>query len=147
MYFNFALHSENWVVSSLWKYLWILGLNDVSEILKCIFLVFFFLNIYLFLSDWWLLYNSGLIPVIHQCELTISVHMSPLSWISLPPPTHSHRSGLLQSPSLSFLSHTANSHWLSIYTCLCICFHGTLSIHLTLWSIGFNSKPSLILEM
>ena len=32
----------------------------------------------------------------------------------LPPPTPSHPSRLLQSPHLSSLSHTANSHWLSI---------------------------------
>ena len=32
--------------------------------------------------------------------------MSPPSWISLPPPTHSHPSRLLQSPHMSFPSHT-----------------------------------------
>ena len=40
--------------------------------------------------------------------------MSPLSGISLPPPSPSHPSRLSQSPDLSSLSHTANSHWLSI---------------------------------
>ena len=40
--------------------------------------------------------------------------MSPLSWTSLPPPTLSHSSKLLQNPSVSSLSHTANFHWLSI---------------------------------
>ena len=40
--------------------------------------------------------------------------MSPPSWPSLPPPTLSHLSRLLQSPSLSSLSHSANSHWLSL---------------------------------
>ena len=58
--------------------------------------------------------------------------MSPCSWIFLPRPTHSHLSRLLQSPSLSSLSHTANSHWLSIYKCWCTCIHAALSIHLTL---------------
>ena len=36
------------------------------------------------------------------------------SWTSLPPPTPSHPSRLLQSPGLLSLSHEANSHWLSI---------------------------------
>ena len=39
--------------------------------------------------------------------------MSPLSWISLSPPSPSHCSRLLQRPSLSSMSHRANSHWLS----------------------------------
>ena len=40
--------------------------------------------------------------------------MSPSSWPSLPPPTPCHHSKLSQSTYLSSLSHTANSHWLSI---------------------------------
>ena len=40
--------------------------------------------------------------------------MSPPSGSSLPPPTPLHHSRLLQSPGLSSVSHTANSHWLSI---------------------------------
>ena len=40
--------------------------------------------------------------------------MSPPSLTSLPPATPSHPSKLLQSPSLSSLSPTANFHWLSI---------------------------------
>ena len=39
--------------------------------------------------------------------------MSPTSWASLPPPTPFHPSRLSQSPRLSFLRHTANSHLLS----------------------------------
>ena len=38
----------------------------------------------------------------------------PPSWISLPLPSPSHPSRLLQSPSLSSLSHKAKSHCLSI---------------------------------
>ena len=60
------------------------------------------------------MYNIDLISVIHQHELTIGVHMSSASWISPPPPAQPHPSRLLQSPSLSSLSHTANSHWPSI---------------------------------
>ena len=40
--------------------------------------------------------------------------MSPSSGASLPPPTLSHPSRLLQSPGLSSLSGTANFHWLSV---------------------------------
>ena len=70
---------------------------------------------YLFLIGWWLVYNIDLISVIHQHELTIGVHTSPHSWVSLPPPAHSYPFRLLQSPSFSSRNHTANSHWLSIY--------------------------------
>ena len=62
--------------------------------------------LYLFLIDWWLLYNIGLFSVIYQHELTIGVHTPPPSSISLLSPTHSHPSRLLQSPSLSSLSQS-----------------------------------------
>ena len=44
----------------------------------------------------------------------IGIHISPAFWTSLPSPSPSHSSRLIQSPCLSFLSHTANSRWLSI---------------------------------
>ena len=53
---------------------------------------------YLFFIDWWLIYSIGLISIIQHYELTIGVHMSPPSWISLPLPTHSQPSRLFQSP-------------------------------------------------
>ena len=49
-----------------------------------------------------MLYNIDLISVIHQQGLTIGIHMSPPSKISLPPPADSLLSRLLQSPSLSW---------------------------------------------
>ena len=49
---------------------------------------------HLFLIDWWLLYNNGLILVIHQHELNRGLHMSPPSRISLPPPAYSHPSSV-----------------------------------------------------
>ena len=61
----------------------------------------------------WLLYNIDLISVIHQQGLTMSIHMSPPSKIPLPPPADSLLSRLLQSPSLSSLSHTAERHSVS----------------------------------
>ena len=57
----------------------------------------------------------------------------PSLWTSLPAPSPSHPSRLIQSPCLSFLSHTANSRWLSL-TYGNVSFHVTLSIHLTLSS-------------
>ena len=45
-------------------------------------------------------------PQVHVC--------APPSWTSPQLPISSHSSRLLQSPSLSSQSHTANSHWLSI---------------------------------
>ena len=49
--------------------------------------------------------------------------MSPPSWNFLPPPNPSPPSRLSQSPSLSSLSHAANSHWVSVlhgsvYVCM-----------------------------
>ena len=91
-------------------------LPALSIVLKSIFL-YLKKIFYLFLIDWWWVYDIGLLSVIHQHELTLGVHLSPPSWISPRPPAHSHPSRLLQSPSLSSLSHIANSHWLSIYVC------------------------------
>ena len=48
-----------------------------------------------------------------QNESAIGIHI-PSLLNSLPPPSPSHPSKLIQRPSLSFLSHTANSRWLSI---------------------------------
>ena len=64
----------------------------------------------IFLTEGWLLYNIMLASTIHQHESAIGIPMSPPSWTSTP----SHPSRLLQSLGLSSLSHTANSHWLSI---------------------------------
>ena len=69
---------------------------------------FFF--IYLFLTEGWLPYNIGLMSAICQHGLAMGVHMSPPSLMSLQPPTLTHPSRLLQSPSLNSLNHTANFH-------------------------------------
>ena len=42
------------------------------------------------------------------------MHISPPFWTSLLSPSPFHPSSLIQSPCLSFLSHTANSYWLFI---------------------------------
>ena len=62
----------------------------------------------------WLLYNIGLISELHQQGLTTGVHVSPPSKISLPAPTDSHLSRLLQSPSLRSLSNTAKRRGVSV---------------------------------
>ena len=64
--------------------------------------------------------------------------MCPPSGTSLPPPTSSHPSRLSQSPSLSSLSHAANSHWLSVlhmvvYMFPCYSLHSSPRIHLYVW--------------
>ena len=85
-----------------------------------------------FFFNWLMIGLQYFISAIHQHELAIGVRMSPSSWISLPSPTLSHPSRLLQSPSLSSLSHRVNFHWLSIfYIWKCVYLHATLSIHLT----------------
>ena len=47
-------------------------------------------------------------------ESAIGIHMSPPFWTSLPSPSLPLPSRLVQSPCLSSLRHSANSHWLSI---------------------------------
>ena len=54
------------------------------------------------------------ISVKPQHESAIGIHTSPPFWTSLPSPSPSHPSRLIQRPCLSFQSHTANSCWLSI---------------------------------
>ena len=56
----------------------------------------------------------SLVSTKHQHESAIGIHMSPPTWISLPPPSPPHPSRLLPSPSLSSLSQTTDSHWLSV---------------------------------
>ena len=60
------------------------------------------------------IYRIFLFSVKHQHGSAIGIHMSPPSWTSLPSPSPSYLSRLIQSPSLSSLRHTANSHRLSI---------------------------------
>jgi len=97
----------NWIVVSVAKF------------------VFMFISFHMVFKQW-LMIALQYWFVIHQHELTMSVHVSPPSRVSLPPPAHSHLSRLWQSPSLSSLSHIATSHWLSIYTCWCV--HAVLSL-------------------
>ena len=69
-----------------------------------------------------------LVSATHQHEsVTSIIHMSPLSWTSLPPPTPTHPFRLSQSTRLSVLSHTTNSHWPMFHIRYHVCFHAILS--------------------
>ena len=54
-----------------------------------------------------------LFPVKPQYESAIGIHIPPPFWNSLPSLSPSHPTRSIQSPTLSFLSHTENSQWLS----------------------------------
>ena len=52
-----------------------------------------------------------LVSVKLQHESAIGIPISPSFWTSLPSPTPSHPSRLVQSPCLGFLRYTASSFW------------------------------------
>ena len=85
---------------------------------------FIFPQTYLFLIEGKLLHYIVLVSARHDHESAVGIHVSPPWLTSLPPPTPLQPSRMLQSPGLSSLSHTANSHWLSVlrmeaYTVMC----------------------------
>ena len=93
----------------------------------------FLINLFLIGGE--LLYNIVLVSAIHQRESARGIHMSPLSWTSLPPPTHPTPRGCLRAPDLSSLCHTANSHWLSNFT------HGIVYVSMLLSQLVPSSPP------
>ena len=110
------------VSPSIWQE--VMGLDAV------ILSLFFFFNLFVF---YWRIIALQNFAVFHQTSTWISHRYAyiPSLLKLLPISFPSHPSRLIKSPCLSFLSHTANSHWLSV---LHISFHVTLSIHLTLSS-------------
>ena len=78
-----------------------------------------------------MLYRILLFSVKPQHVSAIGIHLSLPFWTSLPSPSPCHSSGLIQSPCLSFLSHTANSCWISI---LC-------PLLFAAWSVCTSSQP------
>ena len=83
-----------------------------------------------FLIERWLLYSIMLVSAKYQHESAIGIPMSP-PFCSLPPPSPSHPSRLLQNPFEFPESHSKFP--LAIYfTYGNICFHVTLSIYSTL---------------
>ena len=118
---------------------WYQILSDFVILFFIIMFIIHLLKTLRFIFNWRIiLYNIMLVSAIHQHESAIGIPMSPHSWTSFPPSTSSHPSRLLQSPGLSSLSHTANSHWLSILYTVLYMFHVTLSILKTL----MESSPS-----
>ena len=90
-------------------------------------LCFFFI----FLIEESLLYRILSFSVKPQHESDTDIHISPPFWNLLPSSSPTHPSGLTRSPCVSFLSHTANSRWLSVIFGN-VSFNVTLSTHLTL---------------
>ena len=96
-------------------------------------------------------YNIVLVSALHQDESAIGIHMSPLSWISLPHPIPLR---LSHNTDLNSLHHMSNSHWLSVlhmvmylFPCalLCLVAQSYLTLchpmdcrHLCLW--GFSRQ-------
>jgi len=64
------------------------------------------------IQDWFPLGWTGWISF--QSKSAIGIHISLSFWNSVQSASPSHPSRLIQSPYLSFLTHTANSHWLFI---------------------------------
>ena len=75
-------------------------------------------------------------------ESAIGVYISPPLWTSLPFPFPSHPSRLIQNPCLSFLSHTANSCWLSILQKAMAPHSSTLA-----WKIPWTEEPERLQSM
>ena len=73
-----------------------------------------FFKIYLFFNWRIIAYRILLFSFKPQHESAIGIHKSPPSWTFLQSPFPSHPSTLIQSPCLSSLRHTANTHWLSV---------------------------------
>ena len=113
--FKHTWHSETY------RKLWLLSVAStvvcwcklaVTHWFHCFFCFFFF--IYFF---YWriIALKILLFSVKPQHKPAIGTHISPPFWTSLPSPSQSHPSRLIQSLCLSFLSGTSNSHWLSTY--------------------------------
>ena len=81
--------------------------------------------VYLFFNGGRLVYNIVLVSAIHQHGSAVGVRVSPLSWSRLPPSTPSPPR-LSQSPRVSSLSHTANSHRLFSTLYSNVCFQAPL---------------------
>ena len=89
------------------------------------------INFFLIFIARYLLSSIVLVSAIHRHESATRIHPSPPSWISLPSPTPSHLSRLSQSPGLTSLCLTANSHRLPV-------------LHMVMWMFprcSLNSPP------
>ena len=131
----FFIYGATWAVYKFYKFeqtnpLFKSFANIFSKSLGCLFILFmvslamqkllnlFSFHLFIFLIyfsiEEKLLYRILLFSVKPQHESATGIHISPPFWTSLPSPSQPHPSGLIQSPCLSFLSRTANSHWLFV---------------------------------
>ena len=94
-----------------------------------------------------MLYIILLFSVKPQHELAIGIPISPCFWNALPSPSLSHPSWLIQSPWLSFLSHTGNSLWLSILNMVML--EKVMASHSSTlaWKIPWMEKPGRLKSM
>ena len=100
----------------------------------------------LFFIEGKLLYRILLFSVKPQYESAIGIHISTPFWNSFPSPSPSQPSRLIQSPCLSFLSHTANSHWLSILHMVMEKAMAPYSSTLA-WKIPWTEEPGRLQSM
>ena len=82
-------------------------------------MVFYFIYLFLIALQYWFDFCHTSTWIGHRCIYVPS----------LPPPTFSHPSRLLQSPGLSSLSHTENSHGNLFCVCSCTCFRAPPPSH------------------
>ena len=88
---------------------------------------------YLFVFNWKVIVLRHCVGFCHTPTWTSHRYTCVPSLRNLSPtPDPTRPSRLSQSPGLSSLRHTANSHWLSISHMIVIHFHATLSVHPTL---------------
>ena len=102
--------------------------------LLCLHICLYFIIIFIWLDSFLHFIFNGRIIALQYCAglhqtstwIAMGLPMSPPTWTSLLPSSPSHPSRMLPSPSLSSLSHIANSHWLSI---LHMVIHVSMSLH------------------
>ena len=80
------------------------------------------------------------------CESAIGIHISTPFWNSFPSPSPFQPSRLIQSSCLSFLSHTANPHWLSILHMVMEKAMAPYSSTLA-WKIPWTEEPGRLQSM
>ena len=101
-----------------------------------------------FISNWRIIALQYCVSFCHMSRwISTGIHMSSPSWTSLLHPIPFYPSRLQRAPDLSSLSHTANSHWLSIlhmvvYMLLPSCF-SRVRLCATPWTAAYQASPSL----
>ena len=107
------LHKKYYGVKFVTSTRWLISGPAVTCNIK-VYLENLFLKLIYCLIEEKLLYRILLLSIKPRYESSIGMHISPPFWTSLPCPSPSHPSRLIQSPCLSFLNCTENSRWLPI---------------------------------